>query len=67
MPKNNYPQIPGTHMVLPLVDEDMPKCYVCHKRFEDMEKLKAHQRAEHKELDSEQPDRGPSPGDVTVF
>ena len=27
-------------MVLPLVDEHKPKCYLCHEGFENIEKLK---------------------------
>ena len=26
-------------MVLPLVDENKPKCYLCHEGFENIEKL----------------------------
>jgi hypothetical protein len=29
-----------TNMVLPLVDEHKPKCYLCHEGFEDIEKLR---------------------------
>ena len=52
-------------MVMPLVDEDRPKCYVCHKMFADLESLREHQRAEHGGADV--PKREPAPGDVTVF
>jgi len=57
-------------MVLPLVDENKPKCYYCHQGFENIEKLREHQKAEHKEfLESHEKDikREPAPGDVTVF
>ena len=57
-------------MVLPLVDEDKPKCYLCHIGFENIEKLREHQNSKHKEfLDSneQQTKREPAPGDVTVF
>jgi len=37
-------------LVLPLIDEDKPKCFVCHEMFEDMEKLKKHQEVNHKEF-----------------
>ena len=57
-------------MVLPLVDEDKPKCYLCHKGFEDLEKLREHQLDVHKEFfENHEQDqkREPTPGDVTVF
>ena len=56
-------------MVLPLVDEDKPKCYMCHIGFEDLEKLREHQNKDHKELEPYQKNnkREPAPGDVTVF
>jgi hypothetical protein len=38
------------HLVLPLIDEDKPKCFICHKLFESMEKLKLHQESTHKEF-----------------
>jgi hypothetical protein len=31
-------------MVLPFVDEDKPKCILCHQGFENMEKLRDHQQ-----------------------
>ena len=57
-------------MVLPLVDEHKPKCYLCHEGFENIEKLREHQKLKHKEvLESNENDikRQPAPGDVTVF
>ncbi len=57
-------------MVLPLVDEDKPKCYICHQGFEDMEKLRNHQQTKHKdyfEFHEKEIKREPTPGDVTVF
>jgi quinol monooxygenase YgiN len=57
-------------MVLPLVDEDKPKCYLCHEGFEDIEKLKKHQNIAHKdffESNEKQTNRESAPGDVTVF
>jgi len=58
------------NMVLPLIDEHKPKCYLCHKGLEDIEKLKEHHSAEHKEFfesHEKQSTREPAPGDVTVF
>ncbi|WP_179372693.1 hypothetical protein [Nitrosopumilus ureiphilus] len=57
-------------MVLPLVDEHKPKCYLCHEGFENIERLREHQKSKHKEfLESHEKDikRQPAPGDVTVF
>ena len=57
-------------MVLPLVDEHKPKCYLCHEGFENIEKLREHQNIEHKdhfESNGKQVTREPAPGDVTVF
>jgi len=57
-------------MVIPLVDEDKPKCYLCHNDFADMEKLREHQNIAHKDFfESHQNEikREPAPGDVTVF
>ena len=57
-------------MVLPLVDEHKPKCYLCHEGFENLEDLREHQNAKHKEFfESHEKDmnREPAPGDVTVF
>ena len=52
-------------MVMPLADEDRPKCYACHRMFADLESLRKHQKSEHGETDA--PKREPAPGDVTVF
>ena len=57
-------------MVLPLVDEHKPKCYLCHEGFEDIEKLREHQNTKHSEFlksIEKKPTREPAPGDVTVF
>ena len=57
-------------MVLPLVDEDKPKCYVCHEGFADIEALRKHQETVHKEFfdfHKKNQNREPAPGDVTVF
>ena len=57
-------------MVLPLIDEHKPKCYLCHEGFENIEKLREHQKLKHIEsLESHENDikRQPAPGDVTMF
>ena len=57
-------------MVLPLVDENKPKCYLCHEGFENVEKLREHQNTVHKdffESHERELNREPAPGDVTVF
>ena len=37
-------------LVLPLIDENKPKCYLCHELFESMEGLKTHLGSKHKEF-----------------
>jgi hypothetical protein len=37
-------------LVLPLSDENKPKCYLCHELFENMVDLKRHQELEHGEF-----------------
>ncbi|MGI0056453.1 MAG: hypothetical protein ACREAK_03660 [Nitrosarchaeum sp.] len=57
-------------MVLPIIDENKPKCYLCHIGFENIEKLRVHQNTEHKEFfesHEKNSKREPAPGDVTVF
>ena len=57
-------------MVLPLVDEHKPKCYMCHEGFENLEELREHQDTKHRdffESHEKQTVREPTPGDVTVF
>ena len=57
-------------MVLPLVDEHKPKCYLCHDGFESIEELREHQKSAHNDFFEEnekQMKREPAPGDVTVF
>ena len=57
-------------MVLPLVDENKPKCYLCHEGFENIDKLREHQKIKHTDIiesDEKRNLREPSPGDVTVF
>ena len=67
---------------MPLVDEDDPKCYVCHRRFATLDELREHQsgeRAAAAEAGARGGDgasrppppppteRGPAPGDVSMF
>ena len=33
-----------------LIDENKPKCYLCHEQFENMDELKKHQELRHKEF-----------------
>ena len=57
-------------MVLPIVDEHKPKCYLCHNQFENIEELRKHQESCHKEFfefHNKIEKREPAPGDVTVF
>tara|TARA_B100000029_G_scaffold421955_1_gene428427 strand:- start:4397 stop:4570 length:174 start_codon:yes stop_codon:yes gene_type:complete len=57
-------------MVLPLVDEDKPKCFLCHNMFETMEDLEKHHKTVHKdffEFHENQQKREPAPGDVSIF
>ena len=57
-------------MVLPLVDEDKPKCFLCHHTFDDYESLRKHQESKHKdffEYHENDGKRGPAPGDVSIF
>jgi len=57
-------------MVLPLVDEDKPKCYLCHNGFNDIEELREHQKKYHSdflEFHEKENKRESAPGDVTVF
>ena len=57
-------------MVLPLVDEHKPKCYLCHEGFENLEDLRKHQNSEHAEFfesHEKEMNKEPAPGDVTVF
>ena len=37
-------------MVLPLVDEHKPKCYLCHEGFENIEDLREHQNLKHRDF-----------------
>jgi hypothetical protein len=58
-----------TGMVLPLVDEYKPKCYLCNYTFETIEKLREHQEKDHGDFVSyhKNQKREPAPGDVSVF
>jgi len=37
-------------LVLPLVDEHKPKCFVCHDLFQNLEELTKHQELVHKDF-----------------
>jgi len=71
VPKNKYRRVLfSNNMVLPFVDEDKPKCYLCHEGFENIDELKKHQQSIHKEFfefHEKNVKREPAPGDVTVF
>ena len=57
-------------MVLSMVDQHKPRCYLCENVFENIEELKKHQETAHKdfiEYHQSKHDHSPSPGDVTVF
>ncbi len=57
-------------MVIPLVDEDKPKCYVCAQGFENIEELRKHQETIHRdffEFHRKNQKKEPAPGDVTIF
>jgi len=52
-----------------MVDEYKPKCYLCNRSFENVERLREHQSADHKEFfeHHQGQKRESAPGDVTVF
>ena len=57
-------------MVLPLVDEDKPKCFLCHNMFESIKELQNHQKTDHAdffEFHENEQKREPAPGDVSIF
>ncbi|MDE1725564.1 MAG: hypothetical protein KGH76_06685 [Thaumarchaeota archaeon] len=56
-------------MVLSMVDQHKPKCYLCSNVFEDLVALRKHQEESHKEFVEfhKESSRAPAPGDVTVF
>ncbi len=59
-----------TILVLPLIDEHKPKCYLCHDGFENIDALRDHQKLDHVEFFKEnekQNKREPAAGDVTIF
>ena len=39
-----------SNLVLPLIDEHKPKCFLCHESFDNMNDLKKHQESKHKEF-----------------
>lgn len=57
-------------MVLSMVDQHKPKCYLCSNVFESIEELRRHQESSHKEFvefHKNTPDISPTPGDVAIF
>lgn len=54
-------------MVLPLVDEDDPKCFLCHAGFSSIEDLRKHHLEAHPGSSEERHRQEPAPGDVSVF
>lgn len=56
-------------MVLSMVDQHKPKCYLCSNVFENLEELRKHQEDAHKEFVEfhKASDHSPTPGDVTIF
>ena len=57
-------------LVLSIVDEHKPKCYLCQEIFENVEELRKHQETGHKdfiEYHRKKQDYSPAPGDVTLF
>ena len=56
-------------MVLSMVDQHKPKCYLCSNVFENLEELRKHQEDSHKEFIEfhKASDHSPTPGDVTIF
>ena len=57
-------------MVLPIIDESKPKCFLYHKMFDDIESMKKHQKETHNEFfefHEENENRTPAPGDITLF
>lgn len=57
-------------MVLSMIDQHKPKCYLCNETFENIEELRKHQETIHKEFiefHKNSHEHSPAPGDVTVF
>jgi len=68
--KIQYIKSSFTCMVLSLVDQHKPKCYLCENIFENIEELRKHQETAHKdfiEYHQNKHDHSPAPGDVSVF
>ena len=66
----NYIKSSLVRMVLSMVDQHKPRCYLCENIFENIEELRKHQETAHKdfiEYHQNKHDHSPSPGDVTVF
>ena len=58
------------YMVLPLSDEDKPKCFLCHELQKNYEELRRHQKDKHPdffEFHEKEQRRESAPGDVTIF
>ena len=65
-----YAQEGKNLMVLSMVDQHKPKCYLCINVFENLEALRIHQENAHKEFvefHKDTTDHSPTPGDVTIF
>ena len=59
-----------SEMVLSIIDEHKPKCYLCNDTFENMDELRKHQEEAHKEFMNyhrKKQEHTPAPGDVTLF
>ncbi len=57
-------------MVLSMIDQHKPKCYICNGTFENIDQLREHQQETHKEFIEYHKNRhgsSPAPGDVSVF
>jgi len=65
----NYIKSSITNMVLSMVDQHKPRCYLCENIFENIEELRKHQETAHKDFVEfhKSQKREPAPGDVTVF
>lgn len=53
-------------LVMPLVHESRPKCYICHKSFDTIETLRDHQNTAH-DIKNNNSQRTAALGDVSVF
>ena len=66
----NYDKFSTQSMVLSIVYQHKPKCYLCEGIFENIEELRKHQEEVHRdfiEYHQNKHPRSPAPGDVTVF